>query len=309
MRVLITGGSGFIGRRIVDALLDRGDDVVVSGRRGNKIRQLFSGRVEALEWEPASGPPQLDGFDGIIHLAGENIGKGRWTRAKKLRIVNSRTVGTRNLVKGAIASDPRPAVIVSTSAIGFYGPTGHNIAHEGSPHTPGDFLADLCRDWEAEAIAARSHDIRVPVIRAGVVFGRGGGAYPPQRRLFRLGLGGNIGLGKGWLSWIHIDDLVALYVRCLSDGTPRDDLMRGVYNGTAPNPVSNMEFTRELAKSLSRPAMMPVPPQALRVALGPFADYVTMSQRVRPLRTLAAGFEFTYPTLRPALEALAGRKP
>jgi uncharacterized protein (TIGR01777 family) len=303
MRILVTGGSGVVGRRIVDALLERGEEVVVSGRNAAKIRKFFSDRVEAMEWEPMNGPPQVEGIDAIMHLAGENIGKGRWTSSKKLRIVKSRTVGTRNLVRGAVACDSKPSVIVTTSAIGIYGPTGHNIAHEGSAHGRGDFLADLCRDWEAEAIAARQHGIRVPVIRSGVVFGRGGGAYPPQRRLFRLGLGGNIGLGKGWLSWIHIDDLVALYVRCLTD-----DNMRGVYNGTAPNPVSNMEFTRELAKSLSRPAIMPVPQPALRVALGEFANYVTMSQRVRPLRTIAAGFEFKYPTLRPALEALAGRQ-
>lgn len=296
MRVLVTGGTGFIGRKIVDALLEKGHQVTVSGRNAEKISKVFSGRADSLEWDPMSGPPNLDGIDGVIHLAGENIGKGRWTRGKKRRIVDSRIVGTRNLV----SAESKPKVIVTTSAIGFYGPTAHNIVHEGSTCATGDFLADLCRDWEAEAIAARADGVRVPIIRTGIVMGREDGAYPPQRRIFKLGLGGPIGLGKGWLSWVHVDDVVGLYVKALED-----DAMIGVYNATAPNPVSNMEFTRELAKSLKRPALFPVPPQALRVMLGEFGKYVAMSQRVKPIRTIAAGYEFKYPTLRPALEALA----
>ena len=296
MRVLVTGGTGFIGRKIVEALLEKGHQVTVSGRNEAKIQKAFSGRADAMIWDPMSGPPNLEGIEGVIHLAGENIGKGRWTGAKKRRIVDSRIIGTRNLV----SAEHKPKVIVTTSAIGFYGPTGHNIAHEGSANATGDFLADLCRDWENEATAARADGVRVPVIRTGIVMGREDGAYPPQRRIFKLGAGGTIGLGKGWLSWVHVDDVVGLYLKALED-----ESMIGVYNATAPNPVSNMEFTRELARSLKRPALFPVPPQALRVMLGEFGKYVAMSQRVKPIRTLGAGYEFKYPELRPALEELA----
>ena len=297
MRVLVTGGTGFIGRAIVDALIARGHDVVVSSRSADRVRKTFGDRAAAMEWDPMAGPPDLDGVEGVIHLAGENIGKGRWTGRKKKRLYDSRITGTRNLV----AAEHKPKVLVSTSAIGFYGPTAHNIAHEGSVGAQGDFLADLCRDWEAEAIAARQQGVRVPIVRNGIVLGREGGAYPPQRRIFKLGLGGPIGLGHAWLSWVHLDDVVAIYLKCLED-----EDMRGIYNATAPNPVSNGEFTSELGKAVSRPAVFPVPPPALRVVLGEFGRYVVMSQRVRPLRTIAAGYEFKYPTIRSALQALEG---
>lgn len=298
MRVLVTGGTGFVGSHLVRRLTERGDEVVVATRNAEKVRKVFGEGVEALEWDPTSGPIPVEGIDGVINLMGENVGKGRWTPAKKRRIRDSRVVGTRNLVAGLAANPPK--VLVSASAIGFYGPTGHNIAHEGSPSPEGDYLADVCREWEAEAIVGRESGIRVPIVRIGVILGREDGAYPQLRRVFKLFLGGTIGLGKGWFSWVHVDDVVGVFIHCLDREEARE-----IYNATAPNPVSNMEFTKEMARSLHRPVSAPLPPIALRVVQGEFAKYVTMSQRVKPIRTIGIGYEFAYPKVKDALQALA----
>lgn len=299
MRVLVTGGTGFVGRHLVRRLRERGDDVVVATRSAARVEKAFGEGVAALEWDPLAGPPALEGFDGVVNLMGENIGKGRWTRAKKRRIHDSRVLGTRNLVAGFAAHPPR--VLVSTSAIGYYGPTGHNRAHENSPAPAGDYLADLCREWEGEAIAAREHGVRVAIVRSGVILGREDGAYPPLRLLSKCFLGGTIDLGKAWFSWVHIDDVVGVYLHCLDHEEARE-----AYNATAPHPVSNMEFTRELARSLHRPVGPPVPSFALRLMKGEFGKYITMSQRIEPIRTLGIGYRFKYPRIRGALEALAG---
>jgi len=299
MKVLVTGGTGFIGSAIVEALLARGDAVVVTGRSAKRVTKRFGDRVEACEWNPVEGPLPVDvlrDVDGVINLAGENIAKGRWTRAKKARIRDSRITGTRNLVAGIAAATRKPTVLVSASAIGIYGDTAHRAVHEGATRAH-DFLADLCADWEA---AARTTELRVAIVRTGVVLGCGGGAYPPMRRLFRCFAGGTIGLGKSWFSWIHIDDLVGIFLKALDDENANE-----AYNGTAPHPVSNMEFTRELARSLHRPALAPVPPIMLRIALGEFGSFVTMSQRVVPIRTIGIGYEYKYPRVREALESLA----
>ena len=273
--------------------------MVVSTRNAGRVAKTFGDGVEAFEWDPLAGPISVEGIDAVVNLMGENIGKGRWTRAKKSRIRESRVLGTRNLVAGLAAHPPK--VLVSTSAIGYYGPTGHNPAHENSPSPEGDYLADVCREWEAEAIAGREHGMRVAIVRTGVILGREDGAYPPLRRLFRFFLGGTIDLGKAWFSWVHIDDVVGLYLYCLDNENACE-----VYNATAPNPVSNMEFTKEMAHSLHRPVGPPVPALALRVLQGEFGKYITMSQRIQPIRTLGIGYEFKYPKIRPALEALAG---
>ncbi|MHC4956403.1 MAG: TIGR01777 family oxidoreductase [Planctomycetota bacterium] len=302
MKVLVTGGTGFVGTALVAALGARGDSVVVAGRSADRIRKRFGQNVEACEWDPMAGPlpaDALDGVDAVVNLAGESVAKGRWTRAKKARIRESRVTGTRHLVEGIAAADSKPSVLVSTSAIGFYGDTGPNKVQEGS-RAGSDFLADVCREWEAAARVAREAGVRVPIVRVGVILGRGGGAYTPLRRVFRCFLGGTIGLGKAWFSWIHLDDVVGIYLHCIDNPEARE-----VYNATAPNPVSNMEFTRELARSLRRPAIAPVPPLALRVVQGEFANHVTMSQRVMPLRTIGLGYEFAFPKVREALNDLA----
>jgi len=302
VEILITGGTGFIGSAIVHALLERGDTVAITSRKADRVKKTFGDRVRAVQWDPNAGPlpaDALQGVDGIVNLAGESIAKGRWTKAKKRRIRESRVRGTRHLVEGIAASDSKPSVLVSASAIGYYGDQQHRALHEGSP-CEGDFLGELCHAWEVEAVAAKVFGVRAPIVRIGLVLGHGGGAYAPLRRVFRMFAGGTIGLGKAWMSWIHIDDLVGIFLRCLDDENARD-----VFNGTAPNPVSNTEFTAEMARTLHRPALAPMPPIMLRILLGEFGSHANDSQRVIPIRTIGLGYEYKYPRIREALEALA----
>jgi len=302
VQVLVTGGTGFVGTALVRALLARGDDVTVASRSADRVAKTFGDSVRALQWDPndaAISAAALDGIDGVINLAGESIAKGRWTRAKKRRIRESRVFGTRHLVEGMRAAQSKPSVLVSTSAIGYYGDQQHRALHEGSP-CEGDFLGELCQAWETEAVAARESGIRVAIVRVGIVLGYGGGAYPPLRRVFKMFVGGPIGLGKAWMSWVHIDDLVGIYLRCLDD-----ENARAVFNATAPNPVSNMEFTREMSRSLRRPGIAPVPPIMLRILMGEFGAHASDSQKVIPIRTIGLGYEYKYPRIREALEALA----
>jgi hypothetical protein len=238
--------------------------------------------------------------DGVINLAGEPVDQ-RWTKARKERIRESRVGGTRNLVAGLAAAEPRPKVLVNASAIGYYGDRKHQWVDEGSPPAD-DFLAEACKAWEAEAWKARDAGVRVAIVRVGVVLGRGGGAYPQLSRPFRMFAGGTIGQGYDWMSWIHIDDVVGVFLHCLD----RD--VTGICNATAPNPVSNGEFTQTLASVLRRPAFAMVPKFAIRLLKGEFAKIITSSTRVRPLRTAASGYEFKFPRLRPALENLEGKR-
>jgi uncharacterized protein (TIGR01777 family) len=301
VKVLVVGASGFIGRRVVGLLAERGDHVVVTGRSEKRLDKIFGNKASPFAWDPNSGPPPVEALknvEGVINLAGEPVAKGRWTKAKKRRIRESRVLGTRNLVEGLAAQEKKPAVLVSASAVGYYGDRKHNALNEDS--VPGDgFLTEVCKEWEAEAGKARDAGIRTAIVRVGVVLGREDGAYPLMSKPFRLFVGGPMGLGKMWMSWIHVDDIAGIFLHCLdSEAADR------VYNGTAPHPVSNLEFTATLASVLRRPALFPVPPAALRLGLGAFADVVTASQRVVPLRTIGLGYAFKYPELRAALEAL-----
>lgn len=301
MKVVVVGGSGFIGQKLVAALRDRGDQVVVTGRNMGSLKKRFRDGVTCVEWDPNSGPlpaSALGGADAVISLAGEPVAKGRWSAAKKDRIRDSRIVGTRNVVSGMAAVEDGPKVLVSASAIGIYGDTKHNWVHEDGVQAD-DFLAEVCKAWEAEARVAREKGIRTPIVRVGVVLGKGGGAYPLMTRPLRMCVGGTIDLGKAWMSWIHVDDVVGIFLKCLDD-----DKADRVYNATAPNPCSNLEFTKTFGKVKKRPTVFPVPAMALRVILGEFAKVVTSSQKIRPLRTLGLGYEYKYPTIKSAIEDL-----
>ena len=307
MKVLVVGASGFIGTPLVEALLERGDEVVAIGRNGARLRNRFGERVNCVEWDGMSGPlpaEALAGVDGVINLAGDPVDKGRWFKRKKLRILESRVQTTRALVEAMTAADPRPGVLVNGSAIGIYGDRKHVNLTESSPADQNDFLAGVCVAWEAEAVKAREAGIRVAIVRTGVVLGKGGGAYPKMSRPFRFMLGGRIGLGKAWMGWIHIDDIVGIFLHCLDNANARH-----VYNGVSPNPVPNEEFTATLASVLRVPAVAWVPPIALRVLYGEFANVITASAKVHPLRTLAAGYEYKFPELRAALENLEAKRP
>ncbi len=294
MIVLISGASGLIGRALVPALRARGIEPRLL------VRRAPSGPHE-IPWDPAQGrldASALAGGDAIVNLAGRSLA-GRWTAQVKSAMVDSRVRATRLLVEAAGAMPAPPSVLVSASAIGFYGDRGDEVLTEVSSPGTG-FLADLARAWEGEARRAAEFGVRVVLARFGLVMGRGGGALGPLLPLFRCGLGGPLGGGRQWWSWIHLDDVVAAIITALEAPA-----LTGPINVAGPAPVTNREFTRALAASLRRPAILPAPAFALRLVLGEMADEMILgSQRVIPARLQAAGFTFRWPELGPALQNL-----
>jgi uncharacterized protein (TIGR01777 family) len=284
MRIAITGAGGFVGRRLSAAAQEQGHDVIRLSRSG------LGGR----RWDPMSEPAPLEGAEAVIHLAGESLTGGRWTRSKMARIRSSRIVGTRHLIHGI--HDARPRVLVSASAVGYYGDRGdEDLTEESDPGV--DFLSTVCSAWEAEA---RASGIRTVVLRTGMVLGPGGALekmIPP----FTKGLGGVLGNGRQWMSWIHREDLVNLYLFAAT----REHLS-GPVVATSPNPVQNEEFTRTLARVLDRPAAFRIPRWGARLAFGKVATVLFSSQRCRPLRAMEEGFRFVYPDLDSALLEAVG---
>jgi uncharacterized protein len=255
----------------------------------------------SFRWEPVAEPPPATGWDdveAVIHLAGEPVAAARWTDEQKRRIRDSRVKGSRNLVAGMRVTPRPPKVLVSASAVGFYGDRGDEILNEGS--APGsDFLSEVCLNWETEAARARELGVRVAFVRTGVALSPSGGALEKMLLPFKLGLGGRLGDGRQWFPWIHIEDVVGIFLHALT--SPAVD---GPINGVAPGIVTNEEFTRELAAVLNRPAFFSVPQFALRALMGEMAEIVTASQRVVPQVALDTGYRFKYPNLKPALESL-----
>jgi hypothetical protein len=301
MRVVVTGATGLIGSRLVAALTGRGDDVTVLSRDPEKATERLG--VPAERWDLLAGPTPagaLAGRDGVIHLAGEPVAQ-RWNEDARERIRSTRVVGTSNLVAGVEAADPRPRVLVSASASGYYGDRGAEELDERA--SPGDdFLAEACVAWEAAADQASTLGVRVSKVRTGVVLDAGGGALAKMLPPFRLGVGGPVAGGRQYMSWIHVDDLVDIYLAAL-DGED----WNGPVNGCAPVAVTNAEFSRALGRALHRPAVMPVPEIALRALYGEMASMVTASQRMVPARARARGFQWAHSDLDEALRsALSG---
>jgi uncharacterized protein len=296
MHVTLTGATGLIGSRIVAALRARGDTVTVLSRDPDRARSTL-GDVEAHAWRSLEEPAPaaaLSGRDGVVHLAGENIAQ-RWSDDTRRAIHASREVGTRNLVAGLRAAEPRPRVLVSASAVGYYGPRGDERLTEGAP--PGDdFLANVCVAWEREAQAARELGVRVVNLRNGVVLDSGGGALAKMLPFFRLGIGGPVAGGGQYLSWIHADDVAGLYLAALDD-----DAWDGAFNASAPDPATNRDFSRALGRALHRPAFAPVPGQAVRLLYGDMAEIVSEGQRAVPARALERGYAFRHTDLEAAL--------
>ena len=295
MRVTLTGASGLIGTNLVRALTARGDDVTVLSRDPERASATLGVAAEA--WQPLDEPAPaeaLAGRDAVVHLAGERVDQ-RWTDAAKRAISASREAGTRHLVDGLRAAEPRPGVLVSASAVGYYGPRGDEVVDESTP--PGeDFLARVCVAWEREAERAEELGVRVVRVRTGVVLDRRGGALARMLPPFRLGVGGPVAGGGQWLPWIHADDLVALYVAAL-DGAG----WSGPVNACAPEPATNRDFSRALGRAMRRPAVLPVPEAALRLLYGDMAEIVTEGQRAVPARALELGFAFRHRDLEAAL--------
>ncbi len=303
MRIAITGATGFIGRRLVARLLRDGHAVVALSRDVTRARAVLPVRCDVAPWDPESaiGPATaLDGADAIVHLAGAGVADERWTAARKRVIRQSRVRGTNALVAtlAAMRPDARPRTLVGASAIGIYGDRGDEELDERSAPGAG-FLAEVCIDWEAATRAAEALGVRTAVVRVGIVLGRDGGALRTMLPLFRLGLGGRLGSGRQWMSWIHVADVVELFVRAIVDETVTD-----VINAVAPQPIRNAEFTAALARALRRPAIAPAPAVALRLALGEMSAVVLASQRVLPRAALARGFAYAHPQLASALADL-----
>lgn len=298
MRAAVTGATGLIGR----ALVCRLESPVVLSRSPARASAVLPG-VEAFGWEPEAEPAPgaaLGAVDAVFNLAGEPIAAGRWTAERRRRIRQSRIIGTRHLVAGLAGLARRPRVLVSASAIGYYGDRGDEVLDEGSSQGNG-FLAQVCAEWEREAMAATALGIRVVSVRLGVVLAPQGGALAKMLPLFRLGLGGAVAGGRAWMSWIHIDDLVGLLLRAATDGR-----LRGPLNAVAPGCVTNAEFTRELGATLRRPAWVPVPAFALRAVFGEMAGVLTDSQRVLPRVAEASGYAFAHGQLPDALANVLG---
>lgn len=299
MKVLLTGATGFVGPAIVRRLRERKDTFRIVTRNPVGAAQALGQDLDvvALDAPPATW---FAGVDAVVNLMGEPIFGARWTPAQRARLRSSRVDGTRRLVAalGALPAEKRPKVMVSASAIGFYGARGNEELGEDAPVGVG-FLPDVCREWEEAARGAEAHGIRTAIVRVGVVLGAEGGALAQMLPIFRLGLGGPIGAGRHWFSWIHRDDLAGLFVHALD----RADVS-GPVNGTAPHPVTNGDFTKALAKALRRPAFFPVPPFALRLAFGDSAEILTTGQRVEPRKALATGYAFRHPTIDAALAAI-----
>jgi uncharacterized protein (TIGR01777 family) len=302
MRVTVTGATGLVGPRLVAALQQRGDEVTVLSRSPERARHALAG-VEAVRWaDPVSEPAPaeaLSGRDAVIHLAGEPVAQ-RWNDEVKERIRRSREAGTRNLVAGLAQASPRPGVLVSSSAVGYYGPSGDEPLPESAPAGT-DFLAEVCVAWEREAHKAADLGVRVVVVRTGVVLDAEGGALEKMLPFFKLGVGGPVAGGRQYMPWIHLDDLVGLYLAAM------DDAWTGAVNGSAPEPVTNKAFSRALGRVLKRPAFAPVPKLAIKTLYGQMADIVAEGQRAVPERALALGFRFRHPDLEPALRDALGR--
>jgi len=291
MRIAITGSTGMIGTALRSSLETDGHSVIPFVRGGAD--------TPGATWDPPSGwvrPGAFEGVDAVVHLAGASIGEGRWTESRRKELLDSRVVPTRLLV-AQMAALPNPPALISTSAVGFYGNRGDAVLTEESERGTG-FLSDVTVAWEEAALSGPGAGLNTSILRFGVVLSRRGGAFPRMLMPFRFGVGGTLGRGLQWMSWVTLDDVVSAIRHAI------DTKATGVFNVTAPQPVTNREFTTALAKAVHRPALFPVPPIALRLLLGDSADELLLaSQRVVPSRLTAAGFTFQHADISTGIAA------
>jgi uncharacterized protein len=302
MKIIIAGATGFVGSRLVEQLLAQGHEVVIFARSPQQARNRFV-KAQVVGYEPLkSGEWQqaISGCDAVVNLAGEPIAEKRWTPAQKRTILDSRQLSTQKIVEAIAAASVKPAVLINASAIGYYGTSETNKFNEDSPAGK-DFLAEVCTAWETAAQAVTATGTRLVILRLGVVLGENGGALGKMLPPFIAFVGGPMGSGKQWFSWVHRDDVVKLIITAITDSQ-----MQGVYNATAPNPVTMADFCQTLGSVINRPSRLSVPNFAVEALLGEGAIVMLEGQQVVPTHTLAQGFEFQYPTLTPALSAILG---
>jgi uncharacterized protein (TIGR01777 family) len=296
MRILVSGASGPIGAALLRALKAQGAAFT------RLVRNSATGNHQIV-WDPSRplSPDSVSGFDAVIHLAGESI-VGRWTDAKKRRILDSRSQGTGHLAEAVAKASQPPRVFIAASAVGFYGNRGDEILSEDSPSGEG-FAAEICRQWEAATQPAAKAGIRTAQMRMGVVMSADGGALPEMLIPFRLGLGGRLGNGRQWWTWVSVRDVVGAIQHVLNHNS-----LSGPVNAVAPNPVTNAEFTRILASVLNRPAIFPIPAFAVRMIFGEMGEELFLgSQRVEPTKLAASGYQFQHPDLKNALKEILQR--
>lgn len=299
MKVLVTGATGFVGQRVVKQLIASGDEVVVLTRNVAKGALNLGSKCKFYNWNDTTTLPPMEAFDGVegvINLIGEGIADKRWDEEQKKKLHDSRIISTERLIDAIKAMPKKPRVLVSASGVGIYGNRGdEEITEESS--VANDFLANLCKEWEAAAFKAKELGLRVAVIRTGVALGKGGGALKKMLPIFKLGAGGPVGSGKQYMSWIHVEDLAQMYVDTLK--TPAID---GVLNGTAPYPATSKEFAKTLGKMVNRPAFAPVPGFALKMVFGEMSAVLLEGQKVLPKKFKSYKFRYRYPTLEMALK-------
>ena len=293
MKVLITGATGLIGTALQQSFSEKGYEMLLASRKEREGH-------ENIQWDVETGfsePEKLEGIDAVVHLAGESVSGFRWTDEKKKAIRDSRVLGTRNVVDTISKLKKKPKVLIAASAIGFYGERGDEELTESS--AAGDtFLAEVSKAWEAESRRAEDAGIRTVLLRTGIVLSKNGGALGSMMLPFKLGLGGVVGSGNQWMSWISIDDHVAVIEYAIENET-----LRGAVNATSPNSVTNKDFTKTMGEVLSRPTFLPLPEFAVSMIFGEMGDELLLtSTRVVPKRLEGAGFEFKYPDLKSAIE-------
>lgn len=307
MKIVLTGATGFVGSVLAPKLLAGGHEVAALVRNTERAQRILPPQVAALPWEAGAGAAAMEGAGALIHLAGESVAAGRWSGARRKRIQQSRGPALERLLRSVSARSPKqsakaPGVVISASAVGYYGNRGAEELIETSP--PGEgFLAELCRDWEGALQTGAGGKSRRVALRIGMVLGRNGGALARILPVFRAGLGGRLGNGRQWMSWIHMEDLTGLILFALESPA-----LSGAVNAVAPEPVTNSEFTRTLAEVLHRPAFFHAPAFALKRAMGEMSSILLESQRVLPAAAQANGFTFRFPTLRAALADLCGKR-
>jgi uncharacterized protein (TIGR01777 family) len=299
MKILLTGATGFIGRALLARLDEKKHELLVLSRDATRAKKRLGLPSSYFDWRPEEGPPPsaaLAGVDAVFHLAGEGVAERRWSAEQKRRIYESRVVGTRHLGQGIARMQSPPSVIIAASAIGFYGDRGDEVLTEDSALGRG-FFPEVCRDWENEALKLGAPTSRVVMVRVGLVLGPQGGALSKMLPVFKMGLGGPLGSGKQWVSWIHLDDVVGIFLLALEN-----EKLKGPVNGVGPSPVTNREFAKALGHALHRPAVLRAPAFALKLAVGELAEEgLLASDRALPKRAEIAGYSFRYPRLGEAL--------